>query len=255
MVKQLGSGRPVLLLHSSMSSHRQWLTLAGDLAQVQHCVLPDLTGYGGLELPKQQPWSLEAEAQALLQKLPVQLRHEPLDVIGHSYGGALALHLARCQQLKINKLVLFEPVAFHLLPQLADAGALWQEVQTLADALPGLSDEAAAQRFIDYWQQDGFFAALPQRMQQQLAAQVAKVTLDFQALSQEPASFVDYAAAISGKVLLLTGLRSRAPAQRIARALADVLPQAELVTLDCGHMGPVTEPGLVNPLILQFLQG
>lgn len=255
MVKQLGSGRPVLLLHSSMSSHRQWLPLAGELAQQQHCVIPDLTGYGGLELPKQQPWSLAAEAQALLQKLPVQCRDEPIDVIGHSYGGALALHLARCQQLQMNKLVLFEPVAFHLLPQLADAGALWQEVQTLADALPGLPDEAAAQRFIDYWLQDGYFAALPARMQQQLATQVAKVTLDFQALSQEPASLAAYAAAIQGKVLLLTGRSSRPPAQRIARALADSLPQAELVALDCGHMGPVTESGLVNPLILQFLQG
>lgn len=255
MVRQIGSGRPVLLLHSSMSSHRQWLGLASDLATGQHCFLPDLTGYGGLELPTQQPWSFEAEAQALLQQLPAQLRHEPLDVVGHSYGGALALHLARCHQLQINKLVLFEPVAFHLLPQIADAGALWQEVRTLADALPDLPAEAAAQRFIDYWQQEGFFAALPQRMQQQLTAQVAKVTLDFQALSQEPASLEDYADAIQGKVLLLTGRSSKAPAQRIAQALAEALPQAEFVALDCGHMGPVTEPGLVNPLILQFLQG
>ena len=255
MVKQLGSGKPVLLLHSSMSSHRQWLGLASELAERQQCFLPDLTGYGGLELPNQQPWSLEAEAQALLKKLPAQFRDEAVDLVGHSYGGALALHLARCQQLNINKLVLFEPVAFHLLPQLADAGALWQEVRALADALPYLPAEAAAQRFIDYWQLDGYFAGLPARMQQQLAAQVAKVTLDFQALSQEPASFADYAAAIPGKVLLLTGRSSRAPAQRIARALAEALPQAEFVTLDCGHMGPVTEPGLVNPHIVQFLQG
>ncbi len=255
MVKQLGSGRPVLLLHSSMSSHRQWLGLVSELSANRQCLLPDLTGYGGTDLPRQQPWSLAAEAQALLQKVPAELREQPVDLVGHSYGGALALHLARCQQLKINKLVLFEPVAFHLLPQLPDASSLWQEVRTLADALPNLPDEAAAQRFIDYWQQDGFFAALPQRMQQQMAAQVAKVTLDFQALSQEPASFADYAGAIPDKVLLLTGRRSRAPAQRIARALADALPQAELVTLNCGHMGPVTDPQLVNPLILQFLQG
>ncbi len=255
MVKQLGSGRPVLLLHSSMSSHRQWLGLANELSAGQQCFLPDLTGYGGAELLDQQPWSLEAEAQALLQKLPAQLRHEPLDLVGHSYDGALALHLALCQQLQINQLVLFEPVAFHLLPQIADAGALWQEVRTLADALPHLPAEAAAQRFIDYWQQPGYFAALPQRMQQQLASQVAKVTLDFQALSQEPASLADYAAAIQGKVLLLTGRQSREPAQHIARTLAEVLPQADIVALDCGHMGPVTEPELVNPLIRQFLQG
>lgn len=255
MVKQLGSGRPVVLLHSSMSSHRQWQALANDLAADRQCLLPDLTGYGGTDLPTQQPWSLAAEAQALLRRLPAALRQQPVDLVGHSYGGALALHLARSQLLNINKLVLFEPVAFHLLPQLADAGALWQEVRALADALPDLPAEAAAQRFIDYWQQDGYFAALPARMQQQLATQVAKVTLDFQALSQEPASLADYAAAIQGEVLLFTGLRSRSPAQRIARALADVLPQAEFLTLDCGHMGLVTDPQLINPFIVQFLQG
>lgn len=255
MVKQFGSGRPVVLLHSSMSSHRQWLGLANDLAADRQCLLPDLTGYGGNDLPSQQPWSLAAEAQALLQKLPAELKQQTVDVVGHSYGGALALHLARCQQLQIGKLVLFEPVAFHLLPQLADAGALWCEVRALADALPGLPAEAGAQRFIDYWQHDGFFAALPERMQQQLAAQVAKVTLDFQALSQEPASFADYAAAIQGEVLLCTGRQSRVPARRIARALAEVLPQAKLLELACGHMGPVTDPQLVNPLIVQFLQG
>lgn len=229
--------------------------LAADLCVDRQCLLPDLTGYGGTDLPHQQPWSLAAEAQALLQKLPAEVRQQPVDLVGHSYGGALALHLARCQQLQLGKLVLFEPVAFHLLPQIPDAGALWREVRALADALPGLPAEAAAQRFIDYWQQDGFFAALPQRMQQQLSAQVAKVTLDFQALSQEPASLTDYAAAIQGEVLLFTGRRSREPAQRLAMALAEVLPQAELVALPCGHMGPVTEPELVNPLILQFLRG
>lgn len=215
---------------------------------------PDLTGYGQTPLLAEQPWSLGAEVQQLLPGLTTKPSIE-CDVIGHSYGGAVALHLARTQQLAVRKLVLFEPVAFHLLPQLPDAGQLWQEVNLLAEALPALAPRQAAMRFLDYWQQDGFFAGLPERMQQLLAAQVGKVTLDFQALSQEAATFADYAASISCPVLLLSGRFSRAPAQRLCAALADCLPNAELVLLDCGHMGPVTDPQLINPLIAEFLQG
>lgn len=254
MVKQCGHGSPLILLHSSMSSHRQWQALANELASERRCFLPDLTGYGANGLPQKQPWSLDAEAEALLQNLPVQIRQQPVDLIGHSYGGALALHLARNQKLTINQLVLFEPVAFHLLRQIDAAADLWQEIRTLADTLPGVPPVTAAQCFIDYWQHQGYFAALPGRMQQQLATQVAKVSLDFQALSEEPSSLEDYAANVRCRVLLLTGSHSRAPAKFIAQALASVLSQVEFVTLNCGHMGPVTEAELVNPLIKQFLQ-
>lgn len=253
MVKQLGYGRPALLLHSSMSSHRQWLSLASGLSATHSWYLPDLAGYGVEPLPAIQPWSLAAEADLLLAALPDTLKAQPLDLIGHSYGGALALHLARTQKLQIRKLVLFEPVAFHVLPQLPDASALWQEVRALADALPTLNAIQAAERFIDYWQHKGFFAGLPVRMQQQLALQVAKVSLDFQALSQEPASLADYADAVKSPVLLLSGSHSRQSAQRISAALRSVLPDVRLQRLECGHMGPVTHPDLVNKPIANFL--
>jgi pimeloyl-ACP methyl ester carboxylesterase len=90
-------------------------------------------------------------------------------------------------------------------------------------------------------------------MQQQLALQVAKVSLDFQALSQEPASLADYADAVKSPVLLLSGSHSRQSAQRISAALRSVLPDVRLQRLECGHMGPVTHPDLVNKPIADFL--
>lgn len=252
-MKISGQGQPLVLLHSSMSSHRQWLALTDQLAATHCCYLPDLAGYGAEPLPEAGIWSLAAEAELLLAALPEAVRMQPLDVVGHSYGGALALHLARTHKLQVRKLVLFEPVAFHLLPQLPDARALWQEVRHLADALPALSPPQAAARFIDYWQHQGFFAGLPARMQQQLAGQVAKVTLDFQALSQEQASLADYADAVQCPVLLLSGSHSRQSAQRISAALQSALPDVRLQRLECGHMGPVTHPDLVNKSVADFL--
>lgn len=243
----------VLLLHSSLSSGRQWQMLQQGISG--QSLAPDLLGYGRSTPPDcREGFSFRHEAQALLAQLPAEYVSQPIDLVGHSYGGALAMHLVRMGLLKVRRLVLFEPVAFHLLPQLADATSLWQEVTALAAAMPALSPVAAAQRFIDYWQQPGYFAALPARMQQQFSSQVGKVTLDFHALSEEPATFMQYAQALQGPVLLLCGRDSRASARRISEALAAALPAAELKELPCGHMGPVTHPALVNPVIQQFLQ-
>lgn len=253
-MKAIGSGRPALLLHSSMSSHRQWLALVNQLSATHCCYLPDLVGYGAEPSPQTLTWSLADEADQLLAALPGAVKEQPIDLIGHSYGGALALHLVRTKKLTVRKLVLFEPVAFHLLAQFADATALWQEVSGLASALPQLPAELAAARFTDYWQQDGFYAALPARMRQLLASQVAKVSLDFQALSAEPASLADYVSAISMQVLLLSGTHSRQSALRICAAFANALPVIRAVRLECGHMGPITHPDLVNPQILSFLR-
>ena len=248
-----GAHTPLLCLHSSLSSGRQWQALLHDLNLP--ALAPDLLGYGRSVLPPSHDnFSFRDEAKALLAQLPAEYLQYPVDLVGHSYGGAFAMHLVRTGLLKVRRLVLFEPVAFHLLPQLSDAGLLWQEVSALAAAMPELSPLAAAERFIDYWQQPGYFAALPARMQQQFSSQVGKVTLDFQALSEEPATLAQYAQALQCPVLLLCGLDSRASARRISQALASTLPAVQLTELACGHMGPVTHPELVNPVIQQFLQ-
>src|SRR5207342_961301 len=59
-------------------------------------------------------------------------RHVPagVHVVGHSYGGVVALHLALAGRVPIRSLTLIEPVAFFLLPH-AGAQAAWLEIQDL----------------------------------------------------------------------------------------------------------------------------
>lgn len=256
-LKVTGQGDAILLLHSSLSSHKQWLPLAALLSEHYSLWLPDLQGYGHhspVAFSQKPRWSLADEADALLATLTQQQKDTPLILIGHSFGGALALHLARTGKLKVKALLLFEPVAFHLLAAESDsqAVALTAEVRALSEQMPKLDAKAAAQLFVDYWQQADYFQHLPARMQQQMAGQVWKVPQDFSALINEPATTTDYAA-LQMPVLLLCGSQSRRSALMVAELLAKSWPQAQITRLPTGHMGPVTASELVNQHIVAFL--
>lgn len=257
-MKIVGQGQPILLLHSSLSSHKQWLPLAALLSADHQLLLPDLLGYGGnkvVEFSASPSHSLAIEAGRLLAQVPDDVQQQPIILIGHSYGGAVALHLARTGQLKIKALILYEPVAFHLLAAsaLPEAKTLTAEVVVLSEKMPALPARDAAQLFVDYWQQQDYFQYLPARMQQQMAGQVWKVPQDFSALISEPATLADYQQ-IHCPVLLLRGSQSRRSALMISELLQSVWPGASLKTLPAGHMGPVAAAELVNARIVDFIR-
>ncbi len=246
------------MLHSSLSSHKQWLPLVAQLSEHYQLLLPDLLGYGSnkaAEFQQVPKHSLAVEADAVLAQIQPALQLQPMIVIGHSYGGAVALHLARTGRIKLTALVLYEPVAFHLLASSADTEAvtLTAEVLALSENMPHLPAWEAARMFVDYWQQQDYFQHLPARMQQQMATQVWKVPQDFQALISEPATLTDYQQ-VCCPVLLLRGAESRRSALLISEMLQAIWPQASVETLPAGHMGPVTAAELVNAQIVNFIR-
>src|SRR5690606_4579543 len=104
---------------------------------------------------------------------------QPVHLGGHSYGGALAVKLGLGQPFAVASLTVFEPVAFHILDA-QDSGR--QQVERIAGQMDQLARADATAKFVDYWNHDGFFAALPARVQQVMIAQTEKVILDFAAL-------------------------------------------------------------------------
>ena len=111
----------IVLLHSSMSSKAQWATLSTQLADKYRCIPLDLLGYGAAPFPAgagpDYVHTLAHEAEAINAALATELAPgEPFHLVGHSYGGASALHLARQAPERVLSLALHEPVAFHLLP-------------------------------------------------------------------------------------------------------------------------------------------
>ncbi len=252
-----GSGEPVVLLHCSASSGGQWQALAEQLQERFCVVAPDLYGYGASD-----PWSgcgpitLAAEAEPVAALIA---RHiGPVHLIGHSYGGAVALRLARDRPERLRSLTLIEPVAFHLLRQASGPNArLYEEIRSLADAVlsAGLSGDyqRGMARFVDYWSGPGSWARLPEDQQRTLCRGITKIILDFHATIAEDTPLEAYRR-IGVPTLVLRGERSPATTRRIAELLARTLPAARLRTVaGAGHMLPLSHREAVNSAIVEHL--
>lgn len=251
---------PVLLLHCSASSGRQWDSLAGALSGRYRVIAPDLHGYGAC-----QPWSgpgpLELAAEARLAAAALPTDSGPAHVVGHSYGGAVALRLAVQQPWRVKSLTLIEPVAFHTL---REGGA---KERRLLDTVHGLAASvikatltgdyhAAMARFVDYWSGTGTWGRARPETRQWLSRHAPKVVLDFHAAINERTALETYRQRLAFPVRILRGGRSPEPTRRIAALLSEHIPGTSLITVaGAGHMLPVTHPEQVNAAIIQHIEG
>lgn len=248
--RELGSGEPVVLLHSSGSSGAQWRALAQRLGARYRVIAPDLYGYGGTaDWPGRAPFHLECEAEIVLALLARGTGQAHL--VGHSYGGAVALHIASRHSDLLRSLTLIEPVAFHLLrgtdaPALAE---ITEVAESVARAIACSEYVAGFGGFVDYWSGPGAWAAVPADKRHAMAARLPKIALDFHATFNEPGRLEDLRA-MTMPTLLLQGANSPLPTRRICERLAHILPGAKLKTIPgAGHMAPITHRDEVNALV------
>jgi pimeloyl-ACP methyl ester carboxylesterase len=92
-VEVLGAGRPVLLVHGIPGSGAGWLQVAQLLSDRYMTVVPDLLGFGASIKPERlEDLHAVAQAEALLDVID-QLGLDTPAVIGHDFGGPIAVTL------------------------------------------------------------------------------------------------------------------------------------------------------------------
>jgi len=254
-----GSGETVLLLHSSASAGAQWRSLTETLQARCRILAPDLYGYGETDpWPGRGPLRLAEEA-ALADAVLAQSRG-PIHLVGHSYGGAVALRFALQQAERLRSLTLIEPVAFHLLRG-APADAADRRLFLAVAAVAAVVSEATATgdyrggmaRFVNYWNGAGAWSRTKPELQAALARRTPKVALDFWATMTESTPRAAYRR-IAVPTLVLRGAESPLPTRRIAELIADALPNARLQTIDgAGHMLPLTHREAVDAAVAEHL--
>jgi len=251
------TGDTVICLHSSMSSSRQWDGLVTRMHPHFRVIALDLHGYGsGPRWAGGPAFGLDREV-ALLDGV-IDALHGPVHLVGHSYGGAVAIAAARAFGLRIASLTVYEPVIFAALFTRADARAAALEVcRLVADIQRAYLREdlfAAARRFIDYWSGPGTWDSIPCVKQDALAQQVPTVLANFEALLSAP-DLLAGLAELRLPTLCVSGRDSPAPVNAIGELLQRELPHAATQRFPgMGHMGPITHAGIVNDRIAEFIR-
>ena len=248
---------PVVALHCSGADGGQWRRLATALGRGFAVTAPDFYGCEGQgPWPGERAFSLAEEARLLIHH--VDAAAQPVHLVGHSYGGGVALRIALERPGKIASLALYEPSAFHLLRNGdREAQAALAEIRGVARAccraVCSGDQRRAAAGFVDYWGGSGAWAALRPEHQAKLIRWTPKAPLDFHALIEEPTRAGAFRT-LRLPVLLLRGEHAPAPTRAVAARLRQVLPDCRLETVaGAGHMGAVTHAEAVNALIRRHL--
>ena len=104
---QMGDGPPLVLLHGGHGSWLHWVRNIEVLATRYTVWVPDMPGYGGSDAPPEPTMgSLVAITTGTLNQLVGDLT--PVNLVGFSFGGLVAAHLA-AQRQQIQRLALLGP--------------------------------------------------------------------------------------------------------------------------------------------------
>jgi pimeloyl-ACP methyl ester carboxylesterase len=250
-----GEGKAIVLLHGSMASKEQWLGFTEELLPHYKVVSMDLIGYGRTTRPfHPDEYSLRDESELLRSVLTTTVGpDESYHLVGHSYGGVVALHHAFHHRNKVKSLTVIEPMAFHLLAknhELIETSRLM--VEEIHRCIREGNAVAGAEMFINLWMPAGTFARIGEREKLLLGEGVKKMVADFDAAVNEPLSADDYAT-LPMPICLIAGKSSPPYSLGISEVVARTIPGIEFHWVDGGHFSPVSHPEQVNPIIADFI--
>jgi pimeloyl-ACP methyl ester carboxylesterase len=253
--KTWGSGDPTVLLHSGGSSGAQWDRPAEALTQDHRLIAPDLLGFGATEawpVPGALSQTLQADLVARVIETEVS---QPVDVVGHSYGGGTAVRLALRRPDLVRSLVLIEPILTRLLQETGDPlyevaariGATF--IESVAKGRP----EDGWKAFIDSRSGDGTWTNLSDKAKQRFLAQSNQTSEAFIS-TRDNLTTLSECRSINIPVTIVCGEATFAPDRRVTEILRDALPHCRYVEIPgAGHMSPLTHPMEVGRIIRSHL--
>ena len=250
-----GAGDPVVLIHGSASSNRQWRRLIEDLGDRYQVLAINLFGYG-----ETSPWpartALTLADQADLVEALCETVSRPVRLVGHCFGGSVALKTAERLGDRLAGLVLLEPNPFHLLAAHGRTDA-YGEICALRDVVQRhgrIGDwHGVAQRFADYANGEGTWSGMSPARQQVFVKLLRPTLHEWDALMNENVP-LDRWRDLPVPTLLAHAADTQAPILELIQLFHNACPHWAAAELpEGGHMAPLSRPDLVNPVVADFL--
>lgn len=248
-----GAGNPVLMIHGSgpgVSGFVNWRLAMPELAKSCRVIVPDMLGFGYSQRSPDgtySPAQWVAQAVGLLDALGI----ERTDIVGNSFGGALALMLAILHPQRVRRLVLMGAagVEFELTPGL---DAVWgyepsvDNMRRIMDIFAfdrsRITEDIVRSRYtasIEPGAQEAFAAMFPAPRQRWVSAL---------------ASPEEAIRAIPHETLIIHGREDKVIPLENSLRLCNLIPNAQLhVYGRCGHWTQIEHAGRFARLVKDFL--
>jgi pimeloyl-ACP methyl ester carboxylesterase len=250
------SGPVVMLVHSSVSGARQWRRLMEDLKGRFRVRAVNLFGYG-----KTPPWPADTtqslDDQARLVEAALPAKADEIYLVGHSFGGSVAMKAAARLAGRVSKLILLETNPFYLLGQCGrvDAFAEAMEMRNCIKKFGALGEWAiAAEKFADYWGGAGTWRDMSLERRTAFAEALKPNFFEWDAVLNETTSPEQWATLLPRATLLVCDPGTVLPIREITAVLRRSCPEWSYKEVaGAGHTAPLTRPDLINPLVGSFL--
>lgn len=254
-VEQWGSGDALVLLHGFGASSYSWRLVAPELGRDYRVVAPDLNGFGWTQrVLDPAAYTLQGQARLVIGVMDA-LGIERAHLVGHSYGGGLALWLAANVPDRIVSLILVDST----LPTYAvQRRRAWAALRPLAALFlrsvalregfvrRGLERSVYDSRMIS----DEMVAAYLERLKVEGATDAYR---GLTAPVEGPPPVVELAS-IRQPTLVVWGLQDALLASAYGSRAAEIIPHAEFAGIDrCGHLPMEERPEEFVAAVRTFL--
>jgi 2-hydroxy-6-oxonona-2,4-dienedioate hydrolase len=255
-----GEGPPMVLLHGVGTSAGEWSWVLPELARSHRVYALDLPGYdGSFEPPDYAPAFTASFIGSFLDAVGV----ESAVVVGNSFGGLVALHLALSEPARVSALILSDSAGLDrtVNPALATLSfpRMGQMATALAKTPPGAAQRALSRALLFFarpwqiplkWVKDQYkLAQLPNFTEATLATLRSTV-----GPAGQREVLLDKLPRLQMPTLIVWGIEDRViPYGQAQDALARLHKGSLELISNCGHLPHVEQPKRFVSILGDFL--
>jgi pimeloyl-ACP methyl ester carboxylesterase len=251
---EFGAGTTLVLAPGSCSTGAAWRPVMATWNGQFRCVTTSLLGYGGTA-ERRTTGDSDISHEAEMLEAVVRKTGSRVHLVGHSFGGLVALAVALRSRVPLASLVILEAPAQEALRDRGD-GQHYRDFRQMRKAYFAAfddGDEEAIAAMIDFFGGAGTFASWPPRVRAYAVETTAVNIRDWAGAR----GFALSAASLAGlqiPTLVVRGGASHPAVQRANAVLAERISGAALATIDtAAHFMIATHPDEVGRLIARHV--
>jgi pimeloyl-ACP methyl ester carboxylesterase len=255
---QAGSGPPLVAIHGLGATKGSFLPTVAALSEDHRVIAVDLPGFGDSDKPIGASYDARFFARAIVALLDA-LELDRAHLIGNSLGGRVALEVALEYPERVERLALLCPsLAWRRERPWAPLVRLTQPKLGLVQITPRPLVEALVRRLIPNADQGWTAAGVDEFLRAYLtpAGRAAFYAAARHIYLEEPhgeGGFWPRLSGLQADALFVWGRRDRLVPIAFARHVADALPHASHLELDCGHVPQIERPRQTHSAVGEFL--